>query len=211
MEASSSSSRQMSAPHIAHMRTSSSNSIHIQQEATVMSNRNAQIRRDAPPVAIDIRNYRPSPNPTYSDKKGKAVVGRRLSEPPGTSERQNRHERHVSEDKFVRRSSRDPAMAQSNREAMRALADFLTRTPPPETNLMAKDPEIELKSSKLTKQSSFKMFSRMRSKKEKTSETPQRADPVVSVSRFLTTFFCGRQKTAIGSTEASSLTSQACN
>jgi hypothetical protein len=216
MEASSSSNRPLSAPHIARMRTNSSNSIQFHQEVTVFSNQNAQIQRDAPPVAIDIRNHRPTPNPTYSDKKGKRVIDRRLSEPPGILGGENSHGRHLSEDDFSRRDLRDPAMGQSNREAMRALADFLTTTSPPGTDLSPKDSEVELKSSKSTKKSPFKMFARIQSKKEKAPESSKPSNSLISVSQFF-----NRMVVAVGNgllyrrtnctVESSMLTSQAYN
>jgi hypothetical protein len=65
---------------------------------------------------------------------------------------------------------------------MRALADFLTRIPPPETNLMAKDTHDDAKGTKSTK-SAFKIFARMRTKKEKAPGLVQLPDSAVSVSQ----------------------------
>jgi hypothetical protein len=176
-------SRRRSAPQIAYRRSNSSNSIQVHHEVTVISGREALARRDAPPVASDIRSYRPFSSRTYSDISTKGH-DRRRSEPPYNSDRDKRPAREPSDGGYSRRSSRDPGAAQSNRESMRALADFLTRVPPPESSLLAKDTEDDLKNrkNKGAKKSPFKIITKMRSKREKEPESVQRSDSNVSVS-----------------------------
>ncbi|EPE25728.1 hypothetical protein GLAREA_01640 [Glarea lozoyensis ATCC 20868] len=179
MEASS--SRRRSASQVARRRSNSSNSIQVHHEVTVISDREALARRDAPPVASDIRSYRPSSSRTYSDISTKGH-DRRRSEPPYNPDRDKRPARERSDGGYSRRSSRDPGASQSNRESMRALADFLTRVPPPETNLVAENAEDDLKNrkNKGAKKSPFRILSKMRSKREKEPESVQRSDSNVS-------------------------------
>ena len=154
-------------------RSGSSNSIQVQHEVTVVSDREAIRQREAPPVASDIRSYQQS-------SRGSS---RRPNQPPGTAGKENAHGRHVSEGGPSRQSTREMAASQTNREGMRALADFLTRTAPPDSNQVSKENEDgpNLKKTKSRKTSPFKIFGK-RSKKENGPESPPLPESVVSVS-----------------------------
>ena len=114
--------------------------------------------RKAPPVASDIR--RPS--------MGKTVKKAGTAKPRASIQNSDRGRRGLSRNPHLSsQTSEDIAMIDTDREGMRALSEFLIKIPPPSSNLMAKDRDGGGKSIKSMKSSAFKMFSKLRGKKEK--------------------------------------------
>jgi hypothetical protein len=91
----------------------------------------------------------------------------------------DRSSRHQPRPSFTRQSSQDPSMLESNRDSMKALADFLMTKEPPPNNFMsmASDDEMSILP---VKKSAFKIFGRQKSKKAKAPKLMQLPDSAVA-------------------------------
>lgn len=91
----------------------------------------------------------------------------------------DRSSRHQPRPSFTRQSSQDASMLESNRDSMKALADFLMTKEPPPNNFMSmpSDDEMSILS---VKKSAFKIFGRQKSKKAKPPKLMRLPDSAVA-------------------------------